>query len=65
MELLWLQNPNDQTVEHFIDVARDPFRNFGMEEDNIWGEVNSKNKNIRKIIAGINEFKKGYQHPLI
>ena len=66
-KLLWLQNPNNQTAEDFSNVRRDTCRMFRKKKRNYMKakvnklEENSKNKNIRELYKGINEFKKGYQ----
>ena len=66
-KLLWLQNPNNQTADDFSNVRRDTYRIFRTKECDYMKakvnklEENSKNKNIREMYMGINEFKKGYQ----
>ena len=66
-ELLWLQNPNDQTAEYFSNVRLVTCRMFRENKRHYMKanvnklEENSKNTNIREMYKGINEFKKGYQ----
>ena len=66
-KLLWLQNPNNQTAEDFSNVRRNTCRIFRKKKRDYMKakvnklEENSKNKNIREMYKGINEFKKGYQ----
>jgi hypothetical protein len=64
-ELQWLQDPSEVNEDNLSDVrweARRHFRNKKREylKDKINElESNSKNKNIRDLYWGINEFKKG------
>jgi hypothetical protein len=64
-KLQWLQDPSEANVDNLSDVrweASGHFRNKKREylKDKINKlESNSKNKNIRDLYRGINEFKKG------
>jgi Fe-S cluster assembly ATPase SufC len=64
--LLWLQDPSEINGVNLHNVRREAssFRNKKKEylKDKI-NELatNSKNKNIRDLHKGINEFKRGYQ----
>jgi hypothetical protein len=66
-KLQWLQDPSEANEDNLSDVrweASTHFRNKKREylKDIIEElESNSKNKNIRDLYRGINEFKKGYQ----
>jgi hypothetical protein len=66
-ELQWLQDPSEANEDNLSDVKRDACRHFRKKKreylkDKINKlEPNSKNKNIRYLYRGINEFKKGYQ----
>jgi hypothetical protein len=66
-ELQWLQDPSEVNEDNLSEVKREAsryFRNKKREylKDKINElEPNSKNKNIRDLYRGINEFKKGYQ----
>jgi hypothetical protein len=67
-KLQWLQEPSEANEGNLSDVRREAIghcRNKKREylKDKINGlESNSKNKNIRDLYRGINEFKKGHQH---
>jgi hypothetical protein len=67
-KLQWLQDPREINVDNLNNVRREAsryFRNKKREhlKDKINElETNSKNKNIRDLYRGINEFKRGY-HP--
>jgi hypothetical protein len=66
-KLQWLQDPSEANEDNLSDVRRDASRHFrkkkrGYLKDKINElESDSKNKNIRDMYRGINEFKKGYQ----
>jgi hypothetical protein len=66
-KLQWLQNSSEVNEENLSDVRREASRHFRNKKreylkDKINElESNSKNKNIRDLYRGINEFKKGYQ----
>jgi hypothetical protein len=66
-KLQWLQDPSEANEDNLINVRREAIRHFGNKEreyskDRINElESKSKNKNIRHMYRGINEFKKGYQ----
>jgi hypothetical protein len=66
-KLQWLQNPSQVNGDNMDNVRREAIEISGPKKGNIWGgeinelETNSKNKNIRDLYRGINEFKKGYQ----
>jgi hypothetical protein len=62
-----LQDPSEAKENNLSDVRREASRHFrntkrDFLEDKINElESNSKNKNIRELCRGINEFKTGYQ----
>jgi hypothetical protein len=62
-----LQNPNQTNRDNLQNVWRETNRIFrNKEREHLKGiinelEANNKNKNIRDLYRGINEFKKGYQ----
>jgi hypothetical protein len=62
-----LQDPSEANEDNLIDVRREASRHFRHKKreylkDKINKlESNSKNKNIRDLYRGMNEFKKGYQ----
>jgi hypothetical protein len=63
----WLQDPSEINGDNLNNIRREASRHFSNKKreclnDKI-NEVasNSKNKNIRDLYRGINEFKKGYQ----
>jgi hypothetical protein len=65
--LQWLQDPSEIKRDNLKNIRREASRHFRnkkreYQKDKI-NEVasNSKNKNIRDLYRGINEFKKGYQ----
>jgi hypothetical protein len=66
-KLRWLQDTCEANEDNLIDVRQDASRHFRHKKreylkDKIKEpESNSKNKNIRDLYRGINEFKKGYQ----
>jgi hypothetical protein len=65
-ELQWLQDPGEANEGNLRDISREASRfqeqDKGISEtQNYEFESNSKNKNIRDLYRGINEFKKGYQ----
>jgi hypothetical protein len=61
-----LEDPSEANEDNLIDVRREASRHFRNKKreypkDKINElESNSKNKNIRHLYRGINEFKKGY-----
>jgi hypothetical protein len=63
----WLQDPREANEDNLSDVRQEASRYFRNKEreylkDTINDlESNSKNKNIRDLYRGTNEFKKGYQ----
>jgi ribosomal protein S17E len=66
-KLQWLKDPSEANEDKLSDVRREASRHFRNKK---WEylthkinelESNSKNKNIRDLYRGINEFKKGYQ----
>jgi hypothetical protein len=67
-ELQWLQDPSEANEDNLIDVRQEAssyFRNKKREylENKINElELDSKNKNIRDLYRGINEFQRDYQH---
>jgi hypothetical protein len=66
-KLQWLPYPSEANEDKLIDVMREASRHFRQKKreylkDKINElESNSKNKNIRDLYRGINEFKKGCQ----
>jgi hypothetical protein len=66
-KLQWLQNPNQTNRDNLQNLRRETSRTFRNKKrkylkDKINElEINNKNKNIRDLYGGINEFKKGYQ----
>jgi hypothetical protein len=63
----WLQNSNQSNADNLNNVRREASRHFRNKEKEYLKakinelETNSKNKNIRDLYRGINDFKKGYQ----
>jgi hypothetical protein len=66
-KLQWLQDPSEVHEDDLSNVRRKATRHFGNKKreylkDKINEiESNSKNKNIRDLYKGINEFKKSYK----
>jgi hypothetical protein len=66
-KIQWLQNPNQSNVDNLNNVKREASRHFRNKKKEYLKakindlETNSKNKNIRDLYRGINDFKKGYQ----
>jgi hypothetical protein len=66
-KLQWLQNPNQINEDNPQNLRRETSRIFRNKKiEYLKGkinelETNNKNKNIRDLYRGINEFKKGYQ----
>jgi hypothetical protein len=66
-KLQWLQDPSEATEDNLSDVRRKDSRHFRnkkrkyLKDKIIELDSNCKNKNIRDLYRGINEFKKGYQ----
>jgi hypothetical protein len=64
-KLQWLQNPSEVNEDNLSDVQWEASRHFRNKKreylrDKINElESNSKNKNIRDLYRGLNEFKKG------
>jgi hypothetical protein len=66
-KLQWLHNPRNINGDNLNNIRceasrpfRDKKREYLREKINELA-INSKNKNIRELYRGINEFKKGYQ----
>jgi hypothetical protein len=63
----WLQNPSEANEDKLSDVRREASRHFWKKEREYLKDKtnefvsNSKNKDIRDLYRGKNEFKKGYQ----
>jgi hypothetical protein len=63
----WLQNPNQSNVDNLNNVRRGANRHFRNKKKEYLKakinelEINSKNKNIRDLYRGINDYKMGYQ----
>jgi hypothetical protein len=66
-KLQWLQNPNQISRDNLKNLRSETSRTFrNKKREYLKGkinepETNNKNKNIRDLYRGINEFKKGYQ----
>jgi hypothetical protein len=66
-KLQWLQDPNEINVDNLNIVRREASRHFrNKKREYLKGKINeptmnSKNKNIRDLYRGINEFKRGCQ----
>jgi hypothetical protein len=66
-KLQWLQDPSEANEGNVSDVRKEASRHFWKKERKYLKDKikelgsNSKNKNIRDLYRGINEFKKGYQ----
>jgi hypothetical protein len=66
-KMKWLQNPNQSNVDNLNNVRCEASRHFRNKKKEYLTatinelETNSKNKNIRDLYRGINDFKKGYQ----
>jgi hypothetical protein len=66
-KLQWLQDPSVVNEDNLSNVTREASRHFRNKKREYFKdkinelESNSKNKNIRDLYRGINEFKKGYQ----
>jgi hypothetical protein len=66
-KLQWLQNPNQTNRDNLQNLRRETSRIFrNKKREHLKGKINeldtnNKNKNIRDLYRGINEFKKGYQ----
>jgi hypothetical protein len=66
-KLQWLQNPNQINGDNLQNLRCETSRTFRYKKrEYLEGkinelETNNKNKNIRDLYRGINEFKKGYQ----
>jgi hypothetical protein len=70
-KIQWLQNPNQNNGYNLHNVRREASRYFrNKKKENLKAkinelETNSKNKNIRDLYRGINEFKRGWYQPRI
>jgi hypothetical protein len=66
-QMQWLQNPNQSNVDNLNNVRREASIHFrNKKKEYLKAKINkletdSKNKNIRDLYRGINDFKKGYQ----
>jgi hypothetical protein len=66
-KIQWLQNPNQNNGNNLHDVRREASRYFRNKKKEYLKakinelETNSKNKNIRDLYRGVNDFKRGYQ----
>jgi hypothetical protein len=66
-KLQWLQDPDEVNEDNLSDVRQETITHFRnkkrecLKEEINDLEQNNKNKNIRDLYMGINEFKKGYQ----
>jgi hypothetical protein len=65
--LQWLQDPTEVNEDNLSDVKWEASRHFQNKKQEYMKDKinklvsNSKNKNIKDLYRGINEFKKGYQ----
>jgi hypothetical protein len=63
----WLQNPNQSNLDNLNNARQEASRYFRNRKRQYLKtkinelETNNKNKNIRELYVGINDFKKGYQ----
>jgi hypothetical protein len=63
----WLQNPNQSNLDNLNSARQEASRHFSNKKREYLKakinelEINSKNKNIRELYRGINDFKKGCQ----
>jgi hypothetical protein len=70
VKLQWLQNPNRTNRDNLQNIRHETSRIFrNKKREHLKGkinelEANNKNKNIRDLYRGINEFKERY-HPRI
>jgi hypothetical protein len=66
-ELQWLPDPSEVNEDNLSNVRQEASRHIrNKKREYLKGEINelesnSKNKNIRDLYRGINEFRKGYQ----
>jgi hypothetical protein len=66
-KLQWLQDPSEINEDNLICVRREASKHFRNEKREYLKDKinelarNRKNKNIRDMYRGINEFKRGYQ----
>jgi hypothetical protein len=67
ISLQWLQDPSEINGDNLSNISRETSRHFRNKKKEYMKDkidrlaTNSKNKNIRDLYRGINEFKKGYQ----
>jgi hypothetical protein len=67
LELQWLQDPSEINGDNLNNIRREAYRHFrDKKREYLKEKINeieriSKNKNIRDLCRGINEFKRGYQ----
>ncbi|PNF31408.1 hypothetical protein B7P43_G04074 [Cryptotermes secundus] len=66
-KLQWLQGPSELSGDNLNNIRRETSRNFRNKNTEYLKDkidelaMNSKNKNIRDLYRGINDFKRGYQ----
>jgi hypothetical protein len=66
-KLQWLQDQSEINLDNLDNIRREASRHFrNKKKEYLKGNINelamnSKNKNIRGLYRGINEFKRGYQ----
>jgi hypothetical protein len=66
-KLQWLQDPSEINADNLNNVKREASRHFRIKKRKYLRDkinelaTNSKNKDIRDLYRGINEFKRGYQ----
>jgi hypothetical protein len=64
--LQWLQDPSEINADNLKNVRRETSRHFRKKREYLGSKMNElaknyKNKNIRDLYRGLNEFKRGYQ----
>jgi hypothetical protein len=65
-KMQWLQNPNQNNLDNLNNARQEASRHFRNKKREYLKakineiELNSKNKNIRELYRGIDDFKKGY-----
>jgi hypothetical protein len=67
VKFMWLQNPSEINWDNLNNVRREASRYFiNKKKEYLKDKINelatnSKNKNIRDLYRGMNEFRRGYQ----
>jgi hypothetical protein len=65
-KLQWLHDPNKINRDNLSNIRREACKHFRKKPEYLKDKINglattNKNKNIRDLYRGINEFKRGYQ----